>query len=108
MIPSFGRKSKPYVLCQGSLHGSPQPGKREQKTDKCDEVERFSEPRPKSPARDSRGQFCRWRGVKRDFLKRQHLADEIETTPHTHDDIRAESDEQEAAHLHLPPREDQR
>jgi hypothetical protein len=68
-----------------------QPKKSQEKGKERKRVERFSEPRPKRPPSDSRGELQRCRGIKRHLLERKHLGDEEEAAPDAHDDIRAKS-----------------
>ena len=43
--------------------------------------------------------------MQRDVLKLEHLADEEETAPNTHDDVGRKPDQQEATHREVMPRQ---
>src|SRR5687768_18380404 len=73
-----------------------QPEQRQQKTQKRNDVQWFPEPAPIGPVRDSSGELGRWRRSDKHLLKSKHLPNEVQTTPHAHDDVRGESDEKQA------------
>src|SRR6266498_2651074 len=97
------------ITTSGSGSASTQPRESQQRTAERNNVQRLPEPRPVRPPSDPRRKLRRGRRTKGNLLKRKHLADEEHRAPHTHHDIGAKRDQQQAAdHAVIPGQEERR
>ena len=64
--------------------------------------------RPECPSGDPSREIGGWGRVKWHVLKCEHLWNEKKETPHPHDDIANQSDQEQSADGHITPRHHQR